>query len=440
MSTGVDDTRFVAARGTRLVRDGRPYAVSGANYWQAMNLGMAAGPSSDRARVVRDLAALAAHGVNMVRILAASEGSQYGAQPDRMCPVLMPAPGEYDEDVFAGLDWFLAQLPRHNMTAVVTLANYWTWSGGAAQLVSWATDTRIPYPEQWDPLRQERVGGDYQTYLDYTNRFYSDPTIYSTTQQWYRDHIRAVATRRNTATGVQYRDDPSIMAWELMNEPQVLGAAQGGEQQLARWIDESAQLVRALAPRQLVTTGAESKNGRRWFEAMHRSPHITLASCHFWPLNWGYYDSADPTSTSVDYAIAKMHAFVDDNALWARDAGKPTVLFEYGMMRDNWGPFAGLAGYSPRAPVTHRNRFFAAVAARVAALVAQGAFAGTAFWAYAGVARPPPAPTTELTWTGDPPHEPPGWNSVYDADADTLAILSQFASAIGAAPPLEGPS
>ncbi|KAJ2781297.1 hypothetical protein H4R18_002975 [Coemansia javaensis] len=434
---GSQEPQFVAARGTRLVRGGQRYAVSGANYWQAMNLGMAGGPSGDRARVLRDLGDLARRGVNMVRVLAASEGSQFGAQPDRMHPVLMRAPGAYDEGVFAGLDWFLAQLPRFNMTATVTLANYWTWSGGVAQLVSWATGTPIPYPAQWDPVRQVLEGGDYQTFLDYANRFYADASIYDTVQRWYRDHIRAVVTRRNTVTGTLYRDDPSIMAWELMNEPQVIGEGAGsegaGEAQLFRWIDDSARYVHALAPKHLVTTGAESKNGARWFEAMHRSPHITLASCHFWPLNWGYYNSSDPTDGSVDQAVAKMRGFLDDNAAWARRAGKPTVLFEYGMMRDNWGDWAGLRGYSPHAPVTHRNRFYAAVAAHVAGLAAAGPFAGAAFWAYAGTARPPPAPSAELTWTGDPPHEPPGWNSIYDADEETMAIIHGFGRRIGAA-------
>ncbi|KAJ2832002.1 hypothetical protein FBU31_002163, partial [Coemansia sp. 'formosensis'] len=155
-------TGFVSAHGTKLFRNGHPHYVSGANYWQAMNLGMATGPSSARARVLDDLATLSSHGVNTVRILAASEGSQYGREPDRMYPALMTAPGVYDMDVFEGLDWFMAQLPRFNMTAVVSLSNYWTWSGGAAQFVSWATDTRIPYPKQWDHLRQVLEGGEYQ--------------------------------------------------------------------------------------------------------------------------------------------------------------------------------------------------------------------------------------------------------------------------------------
>ncbi|KAJ2358137.1 hypothetical protein GGF43_001017 [Coemansia sp. RSA 2618] len=409
---------FVTAHGTQLRRNGQPYVVRGANYWQAMNLGASSGTDSDRARVLHDLQTLRASGINMIRILAASEGSQFGREPDRTYPVLMPAPGCYDEAVFEGLDWVLAQLPRLQMTATVSLGNYWSWSGGAAQYVSWATDTRIPYPRQWDQRNTEYTDGSYAGFLAYASRFYADPSIYNATQGWYRGHVRRVVTRRNTVTGTVYADDPSIMAWELMNEPQ----ATGDGERLRAWIHESARFIHALDQRHLVTTGAESKDGHAWYTRMHASPYITLASCHFWALNWGYYNSSDPTDASVDASIREMRAFVGDNARWARGLGKPSVLFEFGLMRDNWGEWGGFAAFDPRAPVTHRDRFFAAVYEEVGRLLGEGV-CGAAFWAYAGAARPPPIGDPRATWTGDPPHEPPGWNSIYDADATTLDII-----------------
>ncbi|KAJ2847118.1 hypothetical protein IWW36_004012 [Coemansia brasiliensis] len=417
--------RFVTAQGTRLVLDDHTFVVNGANYWQAMNLGMASGPSSNRTRVLQDLSELSRAGVNMVRILASSEGSQFGIQPDRMYPVLMTAPEQYNEDVFAGLDWVLAQLPRFGIKAAVSLNNYWTWSGGAAQYVSWATNSQIPYPKQWDHLHQTFTDGDYNEFLAYTNRFYADKGIYNTTQHWFYQHIKRVVHRVNTVTHIRYCDDPAIMVWELMNEPQVI---EGGEKQMEQWINDSAQLIHQLDPNHLITSGAESKNGRNWHHIMHASPYISLLSCHFWPLNWGYYNATDPTQASLDFSVSKMHEFVQDNALWARNLNKPTVLFEFGMMRDNWGKYAGLLGYSPDAPVTHRNAFYKAVYEAVAKMVQKQQFSGAAFWAYSGTARPPLKPTSQISWTGDPPHEPPGWNSVYDQDTHTLGIIRNFAS------------
>lgn len=39
--------------------------------------------------------------------------------------------------------------------------------------------------------------------------------------------MKTIVNRRNSLTGVLYRDDPTIMAWDLANEPYVLGDASG---------------------------------------------------------------------------------------------------------------------------------------------------------------------------------------------------------------------
>jgi mannan endo-1,4-beta-mannosidase len=50
-----------------------------------------------------------------------------------------------------------------------------------------------------------------------------------------------------------------------------------------------------------------------------------------------------------------------------------------------------------------------------------GPAAGDNFWAWGRRARPGQG------WVGDPPHEIPGWYSVYGADESTLAIISAHA-------------
>jgi len=45
--------------------------------------------------------------------------------------------------------------------------------------------------------------------------FYTNPTLRSA----YKDWIKHLITRNNTLTGQRYIDDPTILAWELLNEP-----------------------------------------------------------------------------------------------------------------------------------------------------------------------------------------------------------------------------
>ena len=61
--------------------------------------------------------------------------------------------------------------------------------------------------------RQTLVSRMHRTRAD----FFSSPTC----QQLYRGFFAALLSRVNTVTGVAYRDDPTIFAWELINEPRV---------------------------------------------------------------------------------------------------------------------------------------------------------------------------------------------------------------------------
>lgn len=45
--------------------------------------------------------------------------------------------------------------------------------------------------------------------------FFTDPGA----RKLYRAHAAAIAGRNNSITGRMYKDDPTIMAWSLINEP-----------------------------------------------------------------------------------------------------------------------------------------------------------------------------------------------------------------------------
>jgi mannan endo-1,4-beta-mannosidase len=382
---------FVKVSGRQLVVDGRPYTFCGVNFWAAMNLA-ADGETGDRQRLLAELDHLQRLGITNLRVMAASEGPD--SEPYRMVPALLVEPGRYNQSLLAGLDFLLAECRKRDQRVVMVLNNFWEWSGGMAQYVSWDTGTEIPYSatHSWPEV------------IAYSARFYSSQRC----QQWYRDHIRTLIERVNSLTGISYSDDPTIFAWELANEPRLYPQS---------WIDDTAAFIKQLDPNHLVTTGSEGRVGGD-FIPTHDGEHIDYATLHIWPQNWEWFDPQKPETFQT--AESNARSYLDEHVAMADQLGKPLVLEEFGLARD-W--HQELDNHDPSAPTTLRDRFFKAMLDGAAASVrAGGPLAGTAIWAWSGKGRP------GEPWIGDPPHERPGWYSVYDHDASTLAILSGHAA------------
>jgi mannan endo-1,4-beta-mannosidase len=394
---------FVKASGTHFMLDNGPYYYAGANFWQGMNLGMADTNGGGRARLCRELDRLQAAGAVNLRVMAATEGPD--TEPYRITPSLQPAAGVFNESVFQGLDYLLNEMNKRNLRAVMQLNNFWHWSGGMAQYVSWAEGSAIPYPPSYPGFDH----GDWWVFENYAARFYTNRQC----QTAFQNCIRTVLSRTNTCSGVPYRDDPTIFSWELANEPRLYPQA---------WITNTAAFIKSLDAKHMVTVGSEGEMGGDFVET-HSGAQIDYATCHIWPQNWGWYDPAHP-STTYNNALQQALAYLTSHAAAANaQLHKPLVLEEFGLAR-NGGSF------SPGASVTYRNDFFNHLyAAVITNAMSGGALAGDNLWAWAGEARPSdPAPQ----WVGDPPHETPGWYSVYDTDATTIALLSAHAARLAA--------
>jgi len=379
---------FVTVAGVKFILAGSPYYFVGANFWQGMNLSVN-GPSGDREQLDKELDHLKQLGVTNLRVMASSEGPD--TEPHRMVPSLEPTPGEYNQNVLDGLDYLLAQMRTRGMRAVMVLNNFWYWSGGMAQYVSWSDGSAIPYP------------GDYETYMVYTSRFY-----YCTEcQTWYRNHIAMLIQRVNPYTQAMYRDDPAIFSWELANEPR---------RYPQEWISGTTAYIKSLDPNHLITTGSEGTppGEKQDFVATHADPNIDYATIHIWPQNWGWYNPQDPsTFTSAE---GRAHQYFATCVTEIATLKKPLVLEEFGLARD-YEPLHDI--YDVGSPTTYRDRFYKAMYDQVYASMASGGpLGGDNFWAWAGIARPGDP------WIGDPPHETAGWYSVYDTDQSTLAVIS----------------
>jgi mannan endo-1,4-beta-mannosidase len=401
---------FVTVRGTAFRLDGRSYHFVGANYWQAMNLA-SRGPGGDRQQLLRELDDMKAHGITNLRIMAASEGPD--TEPLRMVPALLEAPGVYNADLLDGLDFALKALGDRDMKAVMTMGNMWHWSGGFGQYLVWAGVGSLPYPPP-------RPGGDWDGYQRFVAQFYGNARAVS----YYLDHVAKIVTRVNPYTKTAYRDDPTIMAWELANEPRALSNVDA----YLGWIATSAQLIKSLDHNHLVTIGSEGDTSEPSYSGTeylrdHSLSAIDYGTAHVWAQNWGWYDPQQAVTTYAP-AVGLAKAYIDSHVSRTLTLDKPIVFEEFGFARD-------LNDYSPASPVTVRDPYYAEIFGHLYAFAKNNAVAGTNFWGYAGESRP--VPPFGLWWQpgnsflADPPHEPQGWYSVYNSDASTLAVVKHFA-------------
>ena len=273
---------FVRAVGSRFTADasGAPFYFLGANYWVGMSLG-AAGASGDRQRLRADLDALAAAGVTQLRVLGAAEGPD--SEPWRIAPSLTPCPGVYNADVLQGFDYLIAEMGARRMRATVVLGDEWAWSGGHVQYVRWAQALAARNGSAsgafsanasecdpsggmrpditnatWRELGFQNVpypgpgGRSWSDYQSLAGQFYGLPIA----QQLWRDHAAFMITHVNAFTGLAARDDPTIMAWQLANEPRAADpTSQPSANEFLAWLRDSAAFIKQLAPRQMVSSG-----------------------------------------------------------------------------------------------------------------------------------------------------------------------------------------
>ncbi|GJP41672.1 hypothetical protein CLOM_g1313, partial [Closterium sp. NIES-68] len=127
--------------------------------------------------------------------------------------------------------------------------------------------------------------------------------------------------------------------------------------------------------------------------------------------------------------LAKDYAteFLERHAGYMHQLKMPLILEEFGLARDGWEKQewttpSSSNRYSPEAATTFRDDYFNHIYAVVHA-TARNSFAGIAPWAWSGQGRPSDTGPQQL---GDPPHETPGWYSIYDQDAGTINIISNY--------------
>lgn len=293
--SGPADLGWVGVNGDTFRKDGGPFYYAGANCYYLMVYSAA---DSLRVYVDEVFADAKAMGLTVIRTWAFNDGaSQWNA--------LQTSPGVYDERVFRGLDYVLHKASESGIHLVLPFVNNWNDYGGMNQYVTW------------------RGGGSH-------DQFYTDANC----RQWYKDHIAAVLNRVNTYNGRTYKNDPTVLAWELANEPCATSGPSGDL--LQGWIEEMASYVKGLDPQHLLTIGhigyygpsGPRANPKTWMDTQgvdfirnHQPSEIDFACFH---------DIADGWNMTYQQSMDWTRNHIDDTDLLL---GKPVVQEEMAKMR-----------------------------------------------------------------------------------------------------------
>ena len=183
----------------------------------------------------------------------------------------------------------------------------------------------------------------------YTDPHHDDFFVHPQATAIYKNWVKTLLTRVNTLTGVAYKDEPAIAAWELANEPRCQGSGHYGTSnecvkdyavynttpvavRITAWVTEMSAFIKSIDARHLVAVGDEGFLCEEYqtcgdttcdcyygtdYPAFTALPTIDFGSAHLYPDAWGK-------------DIAWGTQWILNHTQGAAALGKPFLLGEFG--------------------------------------------------------------------------------------------------------------
>ncbi len=401
---------FVRVESQQFFTGEKPYNFIGTNYWYGSVLGLMRDKKRGIKRLRKELNFLKKKGVTNLRVMAGVEGVGLINGVPRVAPSLQPEQGVFNEKILDGLDILLDEMGKRDMKAVIFFSNNWEWSGGFQQYLTW--NNRVPKDMitrklNWDELR------------DVVSQFYGCEPC----KNAYNKQLEFVMDRTNKVNGKKYTEDPTIMAWQLANEPRPMRPF--ANEDYIKWVRDVAALIKSKDKNHLVSIGHEGRIGTesmKIFEQIHDDKNVDYLTIHIWARNWGWYERPK-IAEGFDGVLEKAKNYIEEHVEIARKQNKPLVIEEFGFARDG-------EAFDAVTSTKFRDRYFDFIFSYLPnGKRYKGSLNGVNFWAFGGKARPI---KNQLFWKkgddymGDPPMEEQGLYSVFDRDKSTWKVIRKY--------------
>ena len=297
----------LAVKGTRFMKGGRPFFISGINYWAGPTLARD-GNQAGWDQVRRDLDGIQAAGINMIRACVATEGPD--SEPFRIVPTIQPALGQYDPAGVGGVMRFSEEIQKRRPPRDLHARQLLAVVGRFRAVPVVAGAGPIPYPPP-------SPGGNWDRFQHFSGGFYTNAKAVAGYDAFIKFLVPKLA------------GNPMI-TWELANEPRGMKSVGA----YRKWIDATARLIKSLAPSQLVTTGSEGQTQTPTYAGLnvvddHQSAAIDFICFDMWAANWNWVRKEN-LAEGTPKALDRAKKYINEHAQAAAKVGKPILLEEFG--------------------------------------------------------------------------------------------------------------
>jgi mannan endo-1,4-beta-mannosidase len=195
------------------------------------------------------------------------------------------------------IDFLIAEAKKRHLKLIIAFLDFWDFTGGIQQMAAWYGAGKTNYFFSSRHMRDDHF-------------FFTDPKTIRDYQRW----VEYVVNRMNPQTGLRYRDDPTIMAWELANE-----ATAKPDQLRLQWTLEMAAYTKQQDPNHLVASGGDNLDVTRFDISI---PAIDFGTWHGYPKYRGI---------NVDEFDRLIRQYCNAAVVYK----KPVLLEEFGLARSN---------------------------------------------------------------------------------------------------------